>query len=431
MLCKRYFPVAAALLLALGGCHQPPPREKQPPVRLTNPGGFAQPDAAVVIRREEWERSRQEIADNAVLVFRDSAGQPVPSQLDDLDGDGRWDEIALLYAFAPRQQVGLFYDWVDSAQAPVFPKRTHIYLGKWDSLARKYIPLQSEDRPTDHHRQLSGTFLYQMEGPTWENDRIAFRQYLDERNQKDIYGKRISRMYLENIGAPGTPSYHELHDWGMDILAVGNSLSAGGLGLRYRDTLYALGPSETAHVDMLADGPVRSVLRISQTGFHVADTAFALSETISIWAGVSGYGSAVTLQGPLDSAELLTGVPDLKEGLSPLNENYGNFGAYGTYGRQSENGDNLGMAVVFPNAELAGKGRAARAPVDRPGLFNTFYVRLKSEPQPVRFYFYAGWEQSDKRFATRAGFAAYVKEQAARLNNPILVEISRKGNTHL
>ncbi len=45
---------------------------------------------------------------------------------------------------------------------------------------------------------------YQMEGPAWENDLVGFRNYLDQRNGMDIFGKIESRMVLDSVGVAGS-----------------------------------------------------------------------------------------------------------------------------------------------------------------------------------------------------------------------------------
>lgn len=409
------------LLILCGSCRQQP---EAPRIWLTNPGNFTHKDAPVVIKRDELRKSLGMLPAHKFLLLKDSSGKVVPSQMDDLDQDGQWDEVAFLYSFAAGQKLWLNYSWVDSADVPAFEKRSHVYLGKWDSLAQKYVPIRSEQRPADHHRQFSVPFLYQMEGPAWENDKVAFREYFDERNDKDIYGKRRPEMQLEQIGAPGAPSYHDLQPWGMDILNVSNSLGAGSLALYYKDSLYALGQTDSARVDLLVDGPLRSVLRLRYAGWQVAGQSYDLQEDITIWAGIYGYMSEVSLKGPLDSVDIVTGIADLAGRPVTLGEDYGNFQSWGDYGAQSEHHDNLGMAIIVPNAELVYKAMAPRLPMeDSTRIANSLYVRLKSEPQPVRFYFYAGWAMSDDRFKDRSGFLSYLREQAQFLNNPILVNV--------
>ncbi len=71
--------------------------------------------------------------------------------------------------------------------------------------------------------------IAQAESVSWENDKIGFRNYFDCRNVKDLFGKLKPDMIIDKIGTPESPSYHELSDWGMDVLHCGSSLGSGGL----------------------------------------------------------------------------------------------------------------------------------------------------------------------------------------------------------
>ncbi len=80
-----------------------------------------------------------------------------------------------------------------------------------------------DEKHTDH------SFDIQFEGPGWESDKIGYRIYLDWRNAIDIFGKKTDAMVLHNVGLDGFDSYHEMQDWGVDILKVGSALGIGTL----------------------------------------------------------------------------------------------------------------------------------------------------------------------------------------------------------
>ena len=78
---------------------------------------------------------------------------------------------------------------------------------------------------------------------------------------------------------------------------------------------------------------------------------------------------------------------------------------------QSKLADKLGMAIVMPAAQVAGTATAPNADTD---IRNTYLMKANiKENQPVVFRFYAGWEKSDARFATAAGFQQFLKEEMA------------------
>src|SRR5690606_39104936 len=114
-----------------------------------------------------------------------------------------------------------------------------------------------------------------------------------------------SAMVLDYVGANPGNSYHKLSDWGMDILIVGKSLSAGGLAvnvpLQGRDTLVRLGGANMGKIiyEKVADGPVRAIFRMHYPEWNIlGDGKLAsLTEEISIWGGQYFFESKVTLKG--------------------------------------------------------------------------------------------------------------------------------------
>ena len=101
--------------------------------------------------------------------------------------------------------------------------------GKWEG--RKYIggtfknvqSLKLAPEHTDH------SFDIRYEGPGWESNKIGYRLYLDWRNAIDIFGKKTEAMVLPKVGLDGFDSYHEMSDWGSDILKAGKGIGIGSI----------------------------------------------------------------------------------------------------------------------------------------------------------------------------------------------------------
>ena len=54
-------------------------------------------------------------------------------------------------------------------------------------------------------------------------------------------------------------------------------------------------------------------------------------------------------------------------------------------------------------------------PDEGPGIIQTYAMVLNPDADgQATFYFLAGWELSDERFKTKAGFESYLREEAAR-----------------
>jgi len=194
---------------------------------VNNPIDEARKDEPVVVQRDSLINLLGEISGEEVVLVTDAQGAPMASQCDDLDGDGSWDELFFVCDLAANESAFFTVSKIIKADLPPFTARAHAQLKSSETRNNVFVPINEHTRPRDHVAQ-STPYLYQFEGPGWENDVVAFRSYFDSRNGKDIYGKLNKRMVLDSVGLPGT-NYHNLAEWGMDILKVGPTLGAGSL----------------------------------------------------------------------------------------------------------------------------------------------------------------------------------------------------------
>ncbi|MDZ7607374.1 MAG: DUF4861 family protein [Cyclobacteriaceae bacterium] len=241
---------------------------------INNPVDVIRKDEPVVILRDSLVALMGEISVDQVILVTDADGKAVASQCDDLDGDGTWDELFFVCDLGANQSVSFDLGVVNKSEFPSFTARAHAQLKYSETRNNVFIPINEHTRPADHVAQ-STPYLYQFEGPGWENDVVAFRTYFDSRNGKDIYGKLTKRMVLDSVGLPGT-NYHNLAEWGMDVLKVGQTLGAGSLAMQVEDSLYRLGPTREAHFRLVANGPVRSIIELIYDGWKVAGEEYKL-----------------------------------------------------------------------------------------------------------------------------------------------------------
>src|SRR6056297_1018557 len=198
------------------------------------------PDEVIVLTKEELQQ-KTGMEEGLYPLFKYPDDSPVPFQLDDMDLDGNWDEVALLLDFLAGETLEVTVEWVSGDNyPPEFEKRTNLRLG-----------IRQDDgsyKEMDYYEALPCSdgfeIIAQGESVNWENDKIGFRNYFDCRNVKDIFGKLKPRMIADDVGTPALGDYHQLADWGMDVLHCGSSLGSGGIALLKNDSLFRLGSTE-------------------------------------------------------------------------------------------------------------------------------------------------------------------------------------------
>ncbi|HLR32610.1 MAG TPA: DUF4861 family protein [Fodinibius sp.] len=399
------------LFLGLLGCDQQQGLE----IQLSNTLNQERPNGQIIIMRDSIAKYDPQLTEGSFHII-DSQQEEVPFQLDDLDGDGQWDELALIYSLAANSSSSLFIK--EQTDTSTFKDRAQVWFAKRDSVSGTYNKLSFEVRPEWYQRIMTPPFYYQFEGPGWENDKIGFRLYFDERNGIDIWGKKTSDMVLQDIGIEG--DYHSVADWGMDILHVGNSLGAGSIAAKAGDQLYRLEETSNEEFEEVADGPVRAIFDLTYQGWRVDDKEYSIRQRISIWAGANGYQNEISLIDSQDSLNVVAGLVTSKLQGEPVFSSDTSFKYITSYGKQSANDANLGMSIItrpdhfvdYSSINFTG------APID-----STAFLELKlNGQQPVSYSFIVGWETGDPKFAESQGFEELVISVGKRMLKPVKVQ---------
>lgn len=399
-------------------------------ITLKNTSELTVPQKAIAIKR------------NLLSVKEDSKVYPIlihkkdtiAAQLNDLDGDGKWDELFLVTDFAPNEKKTVELKW--SSVDPKFQIKTSVRFGKREAKNLPVQPATEEILMANQVYKKLGFQKYQTDGPTWENDKVGFRHYLDGRNSKDVFGKKIPAITPENVGinAKGEveDNYHQMYDWGRDIFPVGSSAGLGGYALLINDKINRLGiftndtlnNVEKTTFKIVSEGPVNSVLSYKYQNWEASRNKYQVQETTSIWPGMYGYKNTVSIDGIKGTETFLAAISNLNN-KNPLKVvDAGDWVCfiqhdYLTYDRKWI----LGTAILVPKKIYKGYIEAPKTGQ----LTDSYLAKLSVENnKEISYYAIAGWELSaDTNFKDSAYFSNYVTTLAKQLSAKITVEISK------
>ena len=346
-------------------------------------------------------------------VFHD--GTEIPSQFNS-DGLDKG-LIVILPKVLPKEKIllELGYDSEKDIENN-YPKRTqaelsHKFNGYFEN--RKYIggefrnvnELHVPAEHTDH------SWYIRYEGPGWESDKVRYRFYLDWRNGVDVFGKTVSEPILRLVGQDGFDSYHEMQDWGMDVLKVGKTLGVGSIATFIDGKARRIDVTDSLYAAITNNGPVYSSVLTKYHGWDLGYTKTDITSEISIHAGTRVSQQVLKSSGPIENfatglikdpkAELIMGGEAMK------------YGYLATYGPQSLAGDNLGIAVIFPNDR--------KMEITDDGL--SHIVVLRPENHGVTYYFLAAWEQEKNGIKTKEQFIDHLNVVVNQLSNPVSVNL--------
>src|SRR5258707_1001993 len=177
-------------------------------IAVTNPSGEERRAEPVVIPIAELSKVAPDLRAGSLIVTvtrttdlqQDAVAiqaTEIPSQVDDLDDDGKADELAFQLDLKPRETCIVTVSYGEPGR--IFKIRA------------------------DYPAQTDALFAKKIEGLGWESDKNAWRIYFDPRNAIDLYGKRRSMLMLQRFATPEYDYHAESAD-GRDIYKVGNAL---------------------------------------------------------------------------------------------------------------------------------------------------------------------------------------------------------------
>lgn len=395
---------------------------------LKNTSKIALSQKAVSIKRSQLSLD-SDLGNYPIIT---SKNDTIPAQVNDLDGDGKWDELFFVIDFLAGEEKTVSLNWSKTDLG--FPLKTSVRFGKREGKELPVHPDTQEILMANQVHKKLGYQKYQTDGPTWENDKVGFRHYLDGRNSKDVFGKKIPAITPENVGINSNgaveDNYHVMYDWGRDIFPVGNSAGLGGFALLADNKINRLGiiASDTLNniekttFKIVSEGPVNSVLSYQYENWQISGNKYQAQETTSIWPGMYGYKNTVTLNGLKGNEMLLITLSNLNN-KNPLQViDSGDFVCFIqhdklTYERQWI----LGTAVIVPKNIYKGYIEAPKTGQ----LTDSYLIKLKAKNnKPISYYPIAGWELSaDKGFNDAAYFTNYVTNLAKQLSSKIKIQV--------
>jgi hypothetical protein len=400
---------------------------------LTNQSAVNLTDKAIAVNRNKLSSIPEE---NRFPVLLTETGDTVAAQLDDLDGDNKWDELFFVTDLPANGKQTLLLSWENTQ--PDYTTRTSVRFGKRTAAD---APVQPQTSDVSYANQLPksagyGYQPYQTDGPSWENDKVGFRHYLDGRNAKDLFGKRVSSMTPETVGvnAAGAveDNYHVMEEWGRDIMAVGNSAGIGGLALMVGDSLYRLGVTvndtvnnvESTNFDVLTEGPVRSMMQLRYNNWQPDGTnrSYTIEEQPTIWPGMYAYRNTAKVSGLQGDETLLIGMNNL-DPTDPVAEMEvdDKWVVLLTHDRETYNNEwLLGLALILPKDVYQGYTEAPASGK----LAQAYFAKMKAqENQPITYYAVGGWEMSNEAFKDSASFRKYVQDLTRQLAAEVEVQV--------
>jgi len=421
---------AILLSLTLGPAVWAEPHLKSIKIAVTNPTDQNRTAENIVLSVAELRKVSPDVyigsqivtATDASTVAEDAAvlrAQELPSQVDDVDGDLKPDELAF--------------------QIDLKPHQTRIVTITW-GLPDRIFRLRGDYEP-----QTNALFTKKIDGMGWESKRDSFRLYFDKRNAIDLYGKPRPTLQLERYATPGY-IYHNYSPDGRDIYLVADALGIGAPGAWVNGEAQHISDVDNRSWRIISTGPVRAIVEFTYQGWKIAAKSVNLRVRVTQWAGERGFLQTVTSAdaGDLTLATGLTQQQGIPEVRSPAGDDPSWLAMWGEQAVEGGNkavspilrGTNLGLAIVMA------PGAGATPNKDSKDYLFTFPLKNGV----ASWYSLAAWDQEGsndpvpvvgarepREYVARVAgvdaitsqdqLVASAKEIAARMKSPATVKI--------
>lgn len=378
-------------------------------VEVNNQWNKDKTDEPVVIRLSELKPSFR--VRSAVVM---NGNEEIPSQLDDLNGDLKADELAFVINMPAKSKKALTVTLSAAKTDKTYPARVFAQMLARDSKKQHYVPVQSVTVPGT-----SSTYgMLQHHGPAFESELVGYRIYFDKKQTVDPYGKFQKRLEIEE--SQFYPTAEQLaRGFGDDVLMVGNS---GGIG-----ALKGWDGSKATHIEpiafrterILASGPVRTITDVEVKGWEYQGQELTMTNRYILNAGHRDVLVETFFSEPLKDEVFCAGVMNIMgyETL-PYSDHQGLIGSWGRHWPVTDTvkyaKETVGIATYIPQKYVKAEVK------DKDNFLYTISAQGSN-----RFHYYTMFTSCKETFGypTSEAWFAYLQEWKEDLEHPVTVKI--------
>ena len=403
----RKIQLFATAFLAMSAVSCQSIQEKELTLTVSNSWEEAKQNEPIVLNLEEVNPGF-----NVQSVVVKEGATEIPSQLDDLNGDGKNDEVAFLLDMPAKSKRNITVSLSAEKSDKTYPAQVYAQMMLSDK-KKKYPKIQSLTVPGEsdvynclHHH-----------GPAFESELVAYRIYFDKRQTVDIYGKSRKGFELaETLFYP--TDEHKAQGYGDDVLWVGSTCGAG--------TLKGWEDGKPAHIIpalrtecIRAYGPLRTVVDIIDTDWDYQGKTITMTTRYILYGGHRDARVEVSFAKPLEDETFCTGVINVKNS-EHFSDHNGLIGCWGTdwpagandtIGRKLET---VGLAVCIPNKNVK---------KEQPVTENLLYTVGAQGEQGFTYHISFASLRETFGFKNAQEWFAYMKQWKQELEHPCEVII--------
>ena len=404
---KTYILIGLALLTGtLSASAQSTERRIQ--VIIENPWQTEKTDEPVVINLHNL---KTDFTIKSALVSDGTS--EIPSQLDDMNGDTRADELAFVISLPAASKKTLTVILSSRQSTTHYPARVYAEMLFRTSKKKRYAKGYAiyADGKADTYN------IQHHHGAAFESELVAYRIYFNEKQTTDLYGKFHKGLEIEK--SQFYPTNDQLKQgFGDDVIKVNNSCGAGTL--RGWDGIQAtlIKPVAIRGQRILANGPVRTVVDAEVKGWQYQGKELNMVNRYTLYAGHRDAQVDVIFDTPLTDEVFATGVQNITGHADKYSDHNGLVASWGTDWPVNDTikykKETVGLATYIPQDIVV------KEATDKEN-----FLYLLSAPGRCSFRYYTMFTSCKETFGypTKEKWFAYVQEWKKQLEQPVKIQI--------
>ena len=407
----KTFSAICLALLAGGLSASAQGQEKEIEVIVENPWNAEKIDEPVVIDLSSLGAG---FTVKSATVF--DGTNEIPSQLDDMNGDTRADELAFVINLPASGKKTLNVILSSLKSDKTYPARVYAEMlfrtSKKNKYAKGYAIYAdgaSDTYNVQHHH-----------GAAFESELVAYRIYFNEKQTTDLYGKFHKGLELEE--SQFYPTGEQLkRGFGDDVIKVNSSCGAGTLRGWDGTQSTLIKPVAVRGQRILASGPVRTIVDAEVKGWQYQNKELNMINRYTLYAGHRDAQVDVLFDAPLDKEVFCTGVQNITGHADMFSDHNGLVASWGTDWPVNDTvkykKETVGLATYIP------KKYVVKETSDKENFLYTI-----SAPGKSSFRYYTSFTSCKETFGypDKEKWFAYVQEWKKALEQPVKIIVVKK-----
>ena len=407
----KTFSAICLALLAGGLSASAQGQEKKIEVIVENPWNAEKVDEPVVIDLSSLGAG---FTVKSATVF--DGTNEIPSQLDDMNGDTRADELAFVINLPASGKKTLNVILSSLKSDKTYPARVYAEMlfrtSKKNKYAKGYAIYAdgaSDTYNVQHHH-----------GAAFESELVAYRIYFNEKQTTDLYGKFHKGLELEE--SQFYPTDEQLkRGFGDDVIKVNSSCGAGTLRGWDGTQSTLIKPIAVRGQRILASGPVRTIVDAEVKGWQYQNKELNMINRYTLYAGHRDAQVDVLFDAPLDKEVSCTGVQNITGHADMFSDHNGLVASWGTDWPVNDTvkykKETVGLATYIP------KKYVVKETSDKENFLYTI-----SAPGKSSFRYYTSFTSCKETFGypDKEKWFAYVQEWKKALEQPVKITVVKK-----